>query len=215
MEPNTEKYRYILSIDIGIKHLALLLIQVNMDYTIDDVIWFELIDITQFHHLDVESKKKCNLFHANCIADWLMHIFLLHHELFELCESIILERQPIHGHTAIEQLFFFKYREKAVLIHPRTVHKFFRWSKDIDYEMRKIKSQSIFEYRLDKTTRVWLKDIYQNLERKHDVSDAYIQVVYYCNLKNKQYLQGIRKNKLCQLSSEELFFEKFRFIDNV
>lgn len=205
-DKSDKSYRYLLSIDIGIKHLGMILLQCNQDYTIHDIVWFDLIDITQFHHLDKTSKKDCVLFHCKTMADWLSHIFFLHTELFDLCEHILIERQPPHGHVSVEQLIFFHYRKKAVLIHPRSVHKFFGWSSSLDYDMRKNKSESIFEYRLKKTERTWNLQVWEKLPRKHDISDAYLQAVFFCHGKNFAYRQT------CVSDNTELtMLDKFRF----
>lgn len=190
-----EKYRYLLSIDIGIKHLGMILLQCNQDYSINDIVWFELVDITEFHHLDVASEKTCELFHCKTMADWLSHIFYLHSELFDLSEYILIERQPPQGHVSVEQIIFFQYRKKAVLLHPRSIHKFFGWNSsicaDIDYDKRKERSEEIFRYRLSKTERTWLKEAWEMLPRKHDISDAYLQAVYFCHNKNLMEVQAL------------------------
>ena len=191
-EPN-ENYRYILSVDIGIRNLALMLLECEQDYSIRDIVWFELLDITIFCHLDRESKKTCSLFHSKTISDWLSHVFFLHKELFDLCEIILVEKQPPHGHVSVEQLIFFQFRSKCILIYPRSVHKFFNWGPEIDYETRKVKSVQILEYRLEHTSRSWLRDEFQKLDRKHDISDAYIQASYFLYKKKIEYTDGLRR----------------------
>lgn len=183
--PDLNQFEYLVSVDIGIQHLALVLLEFHKEtHSIHDVVWFELIDITEFHHLDSCAKESCRIPHSKTISDWLQHIFFLHHELFELAKYILIERQPIQGHTAIEQLFFFKFREKAILIHPRSVHSFFSWTKKgLSYEQRKVESIKIFQYRLARTNREWLIDAFGSMPRKHDVSDAYIQAVLFLHQK--------------------------------
>lgn len=202
-EPSSD-FKYILSIDIGIKHLALVLLQVNKDYTLDDIVWFELIDITTFYHLDIKSRTECKLYHTRTISDWLAHIFYLHKELFDLVDHILIERQPIQGQVSIEQLFFFNFRHKAILIHPRSVHTFFNFGK-IEYESRKQKSVEIFKYRLYKSERHYLVDEFNKLKRQHDVSDAFIQAVYFLHNKEIEY-------RLSVSHCEEHFLDVFRFV---
>ena len=204
-----DRYRYLLSIDIGIKHLGLLLLQCEQNFNIDDIVWFELIDITKFHHLDLNSKLQCKLEHTNTIADWLDHIFFLHKELFDVCEYILIERQPLQGHVSIEQLIFYRFRNKSKLVHPRSVHKFFGWDSKVDYDARKIKSQDIFYYRLKKTKRTWIVNSYNDLSRKHDISDAYLQAVYFCHLRSTEFHLANRSE--IKLTENEIFFEKFRY----
>lgn len=183
--PDSEKYLYVLSIDIGIINLAFVLLECNKNYTIHDIVYFELFDITTFPHLDKHSKKTCTIKHTKTIADWLEHIFYLNTELFDLCTHILIERQPPQGHVAVEQLFYYKFREKAVLVHPRSVHSYFRWNSTINYEKRKEKSVEIMQYRLAKTKRSWLVQQFEQMDRQHDISDAYIQAVYFLTVCNK------------------------------
>lgn len=183
MDPN---YKYILCIDIGINHLAFVLLEITKDFDCNDIIWFDMFDITKHQHLDKESEKKCELYHTKTIADWLSHIFYLHHELFEHVDYILIERQPPTGLVAVEQLIYFKYRNKSILIHPKKVHSFFGW-KD-EYEQRKEKSVKVFKYRLEKSQRIYLLDQFNRFERQHDISDAYILSTVFLNemkLKNK------------------------------
>lgn len=187
--PDKEKYIYILSIDIGIIHMSFILLECNQDYTLHDIIYFELIDITTFHHL--EKDQQCTIPHTKTFSDWLQHLFLLHGELFDLSKHILIERQPPGGHVVVEQLIFFKYREKAVLIHPRSVHKYMGWSIGVDYEGRKVKSVEAFKYRLEKLDRSWLVDYFNRLERQHDISDAYVQFLFFIHHKQEE----LRKNR--------------------
>jgi hypothetical protein len=182
---------YILSIDIGIKHLAMVLIATSKTYEFKEIIWFELVDITQFVHLDQDSKHKCKLFHTRTISDWLSHVFYLNTELFNLAEFILIERQPPQGHVAIEQLIYFNFRNKSVLVHPRSVHKFFNWTNEDTYEIRKQKSVKILKRQLEKGSRTYLLDEFNQLDRQHDISDAYIQALFFLHLKQTE----IKKSK--------------------
>lgn len=185
--PNLEQYRYILSIDIGIHHLAFVLLEIDRrQYTIHDIVWMELVDITQFHHLDKDSARHCTLQHTRTVSDWLAHIFQLNHELFQLCDHILIERQPPGGQIAVEQLFFFAFRSKAVLVHPRSVHAFFGWTNE-DYEGRKRKSTRVFAYRLSQNQRNWVREEFHDMNRQHDLSDAYCQAVFFCHTYGKMH----------------------------
>jgi hypothetical protein len=186
----TENSTYILSIDIGIKHLAMLLVETSKTYVFKEIVWFELVDITQFVHLDQDSKNKCSLYHTKTISDWLSHVFYLNTELFDLVETILIERQPPHGHVAIEQLIYFNFRNKSVLIHPRSVHKFLNWTNEDTYEIRKQKSVKILKRQLEKGSRTYLLNEFNQLRRQHDISDAYIQALFFLYIKQKE----IKKN---------------------
>ena len=209
-EPNSN-FNYIVSVDVGIKNLALVLIEYTKEYIFNDIVWFELIDITQHVHLDSESQIDCKLFHSKTITDWLLHVMYLHNELFEYAQYIIIERQPPRGHVAIEQLLFFKYREKAILISPVSVHRFFGWSAEVNYEQRKEKSVAILKYKLEKTNRPWLHTELNKLKRQHDISDAVLQTLYFLYKKHEQ-LTIEKRLKQYRDNSELPFLEKFRHI---
>lgn len=192
-EPDPTRFRYILSIDIGIHHLALVLLELHRETAeIHDVVWFELVDITCFQHLDNTHAKQCTIPHTKTVADWLTHLFVLNQELFDLCDQILVERQPPGGQIAVEQLFFFHFRQKAVLIHPRSVHRFFGWTSigldnaDERYELRKIKSTKVLARRLSQSPRCWLLRDFDLLERQHDVADAYCQAVFYVHCETQR-----------------------------
>lgn len=201
--PDPTQFRYLLSIDIGIHHLALVLLETHLDYEIRDVVWMELVDITHFQHLDAHSASECPLFHSKTITDWLMHVFRLNHELFELVESILIERQPPGGQIAVEQLIFCLYRHKAKLVHPRSVHAFFSWNH-VDYDERKRRATKVLEYRLQRNSRDWVWKEYQEYRRQHDLADAYCQAVYFCTQEQAQF----RRQKACPVYPE---LEYFRF----
>lgn len=207
MEPNTDKYLYILSIDIGIINLGLILLECNKDYTLHDIIWFDLINITSFNHLDRQSEKECRLSHTKTFTDWLSHIFYLHHELFTLCSHILIERQPPSGHVAVEQLLFFNFREKSVLIHPRSVHSFMGWKQEDNYEIRKKKSVEVLQYRLLRSERKYLQQEFDKFNRQHDISDAYIQSLYFLS---KKYIEN-KMNKSHSTIDINDFFNKYKF----
>lgn len=188
-EPKSD-CKYILSVDIGIIHFALVLLECDLEYTYKDIIWFDLIDITRFQHLDERSKQDCKLYHSKTMTDWISHVTYLHAEVFELAEFIVIERQPPQGHTALEQLLFHQFRSKAVLVSPRSVHAFFGWSTETDYLKRKEKSTAILEYRLQSTNRTWLLTELAQLSRQHDVADAFVQALFFLNLKHTEWRQS-------------------------
>lgn len=198
LEPDST-CRYIVSVDIGIVHFALVLIECTAEYEYRDTVWFELMDITRFPHLDAHAKQECALAHTKTIADWLGHVMFLHSELFQFADRILIERQPPQGHTAVEQLLFFQFRSKAVLVSPRSVHKFFGWSSEIDYDRRKEKSVAAFRYRLKQSTRPWLLDMLDALERQHDVADAFVQTLFFLYKQHEEWRRTREASSFSQL----------------
>ena len=221
----SEKYYNILSIDIGIHHLAFSYSLANHDFTINKIIDIELIDISVFTHKKV-TKKECKLHHEKTFCDWIEHIFQ-EHEQFNEADYILIERQPPTGLVAIEQLIFSKFRNKSILIHPISIHSFFNMN-DLTYEGRKEKSESIAIKYLNKDNldtenkNVLLVDILDNVDkflsfsRQHDVSDTILFTLYWLNKKNEEY-KLIQKEKRFKKSTfkkgENIndWFDKFKY----
>lgn len=192
MQPNVDLFKYVLSIDVGINNLGMMLLECTKSYEIHDIVWFDKIDMTRFNHIG--DPRKCHLHHSSCLADWMAHIFYQHAELFDLCEIIIVERQPLKGFVSIEQMIFYQFRHKCVLVHPRSVHAFFG-NSGIDYNERKKKSVNIMLYFLkNKSGRDWLLPHFNSFKRKHDIADAYIQAVFFL-YKKREEKQTRRKSK--------------------
>ncbi len=62
--------KYIVSIDIGIINLGVTFCSIHEDYTLNEVIYFELINITNFAHLDEEAAASCTLYHEKTFTDY-------------------------------------------------------------------------------------------------------------------------------------------------
>lgn len=194
---------YIASIDIGVKNLAIVLCSITSDFELEEIIWFDRIDITDFIHLN--EKEKCCLYHEKTLADYLSHLFLYFHHFFDICSTILVERQPLEGYTSVEQLFFYKYREKAVLISPNSVHAFLKhnalrrfaveWNNEV-YDVRKEKTIEIMKGLLEKNKqRDYLVDYFDTFERQHDISDAVCMVLYYLYRKEEEKEKEDEKEK--------------------
>lgn len=55
-------YEYcVLSIDIGILHLGISVTLLDKEYNKLEIIWIDLIDITEFTHKYAPSRKECSL----------------------------------------------------------------------------------------------------------------------------------------------------------
>ena len=83
---------FILSIDIGIQHLAMVLSSTTTDYHFQEIIWMELTDITVF-----TCDKNCKLHHDKTFADWMLHILEKYYNIFNQATHILIERQPPQG----------------------------------------------------------------------------------------------------------------------
>lgn len=185
-EYNPTDYYYVVSIDVGVKNLGISFSEINKDFTLSQIIWFDCIDITTFIHLDEESRKECKLYHEKTYCDYLEHVFYLYKELFSVVDYVLVERQPPQGYVVIEQLIFSKFRDKTILISPNSMHAFFNFGKEIDYEKRKYYTEQIAERCLKKNkSRNYLLIEFHNLYRKHDVGDSICMIIFWLSKKHK------------------------------
>jgi hypothetical protein len=202
---------FVLSIDIGIKHLALVLSNINEKYEFEGIVWFELIDITVF-----KCKSNCPLFHEKTFADWLRHIIDRYIQIFEKANVILIERQPPQGLVVVEQILFGCFRDKSILISPNSVHKFFGIGNQ-DYEQRKISAINLTRNYINPT----FQEQIEKCDRKHDVCDAILFTIFWIR-KQKDIMEAeiLRKkrqdvmnkfNKNLGMSLND-FFDVFRYI---
>jgi len=156
------------------------------------------IDITQMKHSKV-CIKFCKLHHDSCIPDYLDHFIQEYQDYFEQCDILILERQPPVGITNVQDLLFSKFRNKVILISPNSVHKYFSLNKD--YSVRKEESESI--------AREYLVDFgkWEQHNRKHDMSDALLMILYYYKTKMDSLINKTTFDK------SDCVFEQFRYIN--
>jgi hypothetical protein len=170
-------FQYVVSIDIGIINLGLMLTEIK-NSRIRRIVWFELVNI-QRPCTWVECPVK---YHSRMVADWIRHVAYEHENLFKLANVILIEKQPPQGLVAVEQLFYYIWREKAVFIYPISIHKRLGWGK-ADYEERKRLSIKTFEKFIGRSSESipnkYLEK-FERLERKHDITDAFAMVL--CSL---------------------------------
>lgn len=223
-EPKTKEYAHcVLSIDIGIQHLGISVTILNEDYTIMEIIWIDLIDIQKFVHENGPSKKDCKLGHTKTFCDWLNHVFQENEVIFERADTILIERQPPIGLVGIEQLIFSRWREKAVLISPNSMHKYFHIGH-YDYDQRKVQTEQISRNYLDKHSKLLEK--FYTFERLHDIADSLCMMLYWVHGKQIEYSEELRKKKAIERQMNIVYdrqkdgytmtvnewFEQFRYI---
>jgi hypothetical protein len=184
----------ILSIDIGIINLGYVFAEVGESIK---VIECNRVNITHMRHNKIE-RCNCQLHHDFCIPDYLDHFIQENEHLFEECDIILIERQPIMGLMNVQDLLFSRFREKVKLISPNKIHKYFGMTKGA-YELRKMESESIAKQYLELFTT------FETNERKHDMADAMLMIVYYF-----QTLPKIKKK--VNVGIDGLDFEMFRFV---
>ena len=199
----SNKHSYsVLSIDVGVVHLGLSVSLLDDEYNLIEIIWIDLIDITEFTHSKDrghewgESEKDCKLYHTKTFCDWLNHTFQENYDFFEKTDFILVERQPPMGFVVIEQLIFSRWRHKTILISPSSMHKYFNINS-FDYENRKsytdkIALKSMNEYIEDKEL---LKQL-TYYDRTHDISDSICIMLYWINLKQKELIKKKKREKI-------------------
>lgn len=202
----------VLSIDVGILHFGLSETILYPDYTIKEIRTISLTDITKFNHCLDYKDHKCTLHHTKTIVDWLDHVIQDNQRLFDESTFILIERQPFGPFTAIEQLLFSRFRNKAYLISPRNVHTYLNIGT-LDYDQRKNYSVKIASRFLTESN---LKKM-NSYPRSHDIADSICMMLYWRNKKEMEYQRGERSKKwLSILDTEGLnVFEKlerFRYV---
>lgn len=173
----------IVGIDIGIVHLGM----VWMKKSTQQFVGCKLIDLTRVideHHRfhKMRSPKECKFKHDNgCLLDKINHFCDLYTWLLEKASCIYIERQPIQGIIIVQEFLFDKFRDKVILISPRSMHAYF-FGQKTDYEMRKQLSLEVaakFPMSLEcreEFERLRDRPIYT--ERGHDISDAMLVAQY-------------------------------------
>lgn len=169
----------VLSIDVGIRNLALARIQVLPSFCVEAV---KLIDVTNIEH-DKVPEHECTLRHSSELSDRLDHVCQENEtEFFKGNDVVLVERQPIPQGLTDCQLYFYNRFKQTQLIHPRSVHAHFGLPPK-KYEERKelstlIALQIIRENKPVDSVLRYIED----LERKHDIGDAIVQAYYWAGV---------------------------------
>lgn len=189
--------KFILSIDIGLYHLGLSLTEVSDEYEFEQILHVEMVDITRCKH-----RSTCTLEHSCTIADQVRHFIEDWKDMLDQVDEILLERQPPQGLVVIEQLIFYLYREKAILIHPRKIHMYIG-SSSFDYDGRKQISEKAAEMYLNGVSR----EIYEMYERRHDMADSICMMLWWVN----------KQRKVCALKKkmDSIGLDKFRYLPSI
>lgn len=183
------EFLHVLSVDIGVINLAITVSKIDREFNFIEVIWLDLINITEFNHRHV-SKENCRLHHSRTFSDWLDHVYQDNQNFFQDVDFIIIERQPPMGFVAVEQLIFNKYRDKSTLINPKNVHTFLNMS-NLDYQGRKDRSEKLA---MPLVTDPDLREQIAMYHRQHDICDSLCMLLYWLEKKRKE----LNKQKLLE-----------------
>ena len=138
----------ITSIDVGIIHFGLTMVEIDDAYELKSILFCKLIDMTVMRHNTVE-RECCKLHHDNCSADWITHVVQEYPKPFYNSDIILIERQPPQGHKDIEQLITLLFRDKIKIISPNSMHAYFGIG-GLDYDGRKGAVERIMYQRMGK-----------------------------------------------------------------
>lgn len=176
-------YTYcIMSIDVGILHLGISVTTLDEEYNMIDIIWIDLINITQFTHKSV-SKEDCPLYHTKTFCDWIAHVIQDNREFFDMADHILIERQPPSGLVGIEQIIFAAYRNKTILVHPRCMHAYFG-IECYEYDQRKVHVEKIAK---ETITDIKMLEQMKYYDRVHDICDSICLMLFWINKKHIEY----------------------------
>jgi hypothetical protein len=150
----------LIGVDCGIRHLAF----VVMDGGV--VLHSVLADLCFLPACDDD----CPLPHTKETVDRLAHFFVLYGHHFDAAKYVLIERQPPGGLQQIQDAFFRRYRAKAHLVSPNSVHKHFSMPRK-DYEGRKRVAVEI--------ARGVPGVCLSGHEREHDIADAVLLVLFW------------------------------------
>jgi hypothetical protein len=168
---------YCVSVDPGYINCGFCCVEIDTNFDIDmDSIYMKKIDLTNLPPCDAD----CKLPHSCHSVDRIIHFFHIYGSYFDKADIILLEYQCIgSGGTSIENLIYFKYRHKTTLVYPHELHSFYK-TRGVGYDVRKdMTVQTVAPY-------VAHHPKWDTMVRKHDVADAILFVLYYCEMNKKR-----------------------------
>lgn len=115
--------------------------------------------------------KNCTLNHSKNMVDRVDHFIQQHKEILDKADRVLLEKQPITGLIAVEQLLFDRLRDKVRFVYPMSLQSYFGM-RHLQYEERK-------EFLVNKMWIMLEGTIFEDVERKHDIADAMAMIMYW------------------------------------
>lgn len=208
MIQNTEagSSHVVLGIDIGVIHLALVLIRVDLPgwgaSTLDRSPTLTVLNACLVNLMSSSlghehcSRTQCRLYHSNMSCDRVDHLVqACAVDFFDPSELIVVELQPLGGMRDIEQLLVKLYRHKIRLVSPNRIHKWLGLT-GLSYSVRKERQERAAVERgfscqgthqengtcsvpcLLHGTGLTTLYVPPNEQRYHDFADAYLLVLY-------------------------------------
>ena len=166
-------------VDVGMYNLGLAFMSHDESWRRITVVEVGLVDLVR-QGAGSRSKEPC---------DRLEKFFASTSLPFRACEAIFVERQPLVGMKAIEQLIFWRFRDRAHLISPNSVQARFGITKRLGfgYDERKVAVTRIAGSYLAKHGSRLSRARWGRLQRKHDVADAIVMGMYVSEVKRMEW----------------------------
>jgi hypothetical protein len=178
------------SVDVGVVNLGVVFAELDDDtYLLTHVHRCENLDTRRMEHGRV-SCETCTLGHTKTATDRLNHFMQERRDWFDRCAHVLIERQPIMGHTDVEQLLYSAFRDKAVLVSPNSMHKYFN-IRHFTYDGRKEMTVRI----ADDLLPVTHFPRYHEMERKHDIADAVCIMLFWISQQHTRVAAEAEKER--------------------
>ena len=126
----------VMCIDPGICNVGLALVSIDQDNGVE----LEAASCTNISIFPCDHST-CKLQHSATMADWVAHFIMANAMAFASADVVLIERQPPGGLRCCEQLIFERFRGKAKLLQPRSMHSFFNMGC-MNYEERKHRARN-------------------------------------------------------------------------
>lgn len=174
-----EKMCVVLSIDIGILNMGVSMIDYDDESPQRPTCRFaQSVDITVW-----QCGPSCHLRHERHVVDWMDHFMLAYQWAYGEADVVLVERQPPGGLRCAEALLLAAWRDKVVLVQPRSFHHHFGIGH-LSYDGRKQAvvrlAQSLFCH--CPVAQAALADD----ARVHDIADSMLFVVFYIAQQQQQ-----------------------------
>lgn len=164
----------IVGIDIGLTHLAMIKM---IGETVVDM---HVVDIYKIPCV----RSPCLLHHTKSLSDCFDHLLYKYEAFLADFDHIVIERQPPKGFVSVEQLFFRQFRDRATLVHPTSMRKYFPnvWSDDYDERKRlavKWARQRLLQQQDGGLRNKLMLQKFDAYNRNHDIADAILLAYYF------------------------------------
>lgn len=169
----------VVAVDVGLSNFAFVWVDVG-DRGVVTVSGVRRLDLTLLCHERV-TRAQCTLQHGNNATDRIEHFLQEHGGILDDADVILIEQQPPGGLVHVEQLLFSRYRNKAQLCSPVSLHKWLGIG-GLDYEARKERTVARAAPYLNRFSHYWRE------LRKHDMADAMCMILFWVDSNSDRFI---------------------------